>query len=275
MLYIVPSKWPKAGASIKKARKNFTVLNEKTNFVPLITGNKENKVYHITEMANQANNNTFNANDALNRSEAFLIKQKNKIIIAVAAIIVIIAGVLLYNRFVLQPREEKAATLMAKGQEYFAGGDFQKAINGDGAGFPGFLSIAKQYSSTKSGNLANLYVGISFAHMDKPQDALKYLEEYDTAGDAMIEAEAIGAMGDCYAALNQPDKAVEYFKKAAATADNNSLSPVFLVKAGEVLEAQKKYDEAISIYQQVKDEYVQSAIQQEIDKYIERATVSK
>ena len=91
----------------------------------------------------------------------------------------------------------------------------------------------------------------------------------------MIEAEAIGAMGDCYAALNQPDKAVEYFKKAAATADNNSLSPVFLVKAGEVLEAQKKYDEAISIYQQVKDEYVQSAIQQEIDKYIERATVSK
>ena len=43
----------------------------------------------------------------------------------------------------------------------------------------------------------------------------------------------------------------------------------------EVLEAQKKYDEAISIYQQVKDEYVQSAIQQEIDKYIERATVSK
>ena len=182
----MPSKWPKAGASIKKARKNFTVLNEKTNFVPLITGNKENKVYHITEMANQANNNTFNANDALNRSEAFLIKQKNKIIIAVAAIIVIIAGVLLYNRFVSQPREEKAATLMAKGQEYFAGGDFQKAINGDGAGFPGFLSIAKQYSSTKSGNLANLYVGISFAHMDKPQDALKYLEEYDTAGDAMI-----------------------------------------------------------------------------------------
>ena len=226
-------------------------------------------------MANQTKNNAAAANDTMNRTEVFIIKQKRNIIIAVVAIIVIIAGVLAYNHFVSQPREEKASTLIAKGQEYFAQGDFQKALNGDGAGFLGFIAIAKQSSGTKAGNLSNLYAGISFAHLDKPQDALKYLENYDTAGDEMIEAEAIGAMGDCYAALNQPDKAIEYFKKAAGKADNNSLSPVFLVKACEILESQKKYDEAIALYQQVKDNYVQSAMQQEIDKYIERATVKK
>lgn len=220
-------------------------------------------------------NSTASANNVMNRTEAFITSQKKRIIIAAAAVIAVIAGVLLYSNFVSQPREEKAATAIAKGQEYFAQGDFQKALNGDGAGFPGFLSIAKQYGSTKSGNLSNLYAGISFAHLGKAAEALKYLEEYDTAGDAMIEAEAIGAMGDCYATLKQPDKAVEYFKKAAETADNNSLSPVFLVKAGEILESQKKFDEAVSLYQKVKDEYLQSAMQQDIDKYIERASASK
>lgn len=267
--------WQKERHNVKKAPKNFTVLNEKTNFVPLITAQNETKEYHFTEMANQAKSSSINVNDALNRSEAFIIKQKNKIIIGVAAVIIIIAAILLYGHFVSQPREAKASTLIAKGQEYFAQGDFQKALNGDGAGYMGFISIAKQYSGTKAGNLSNLYAGISFAHTGKPQEALKYLEDYDTAGDAMIEAEAIGAMGDCYASLNQPDKAIEYFKKAAKTADNNSLSPVYLVKAGEILESQKKYDEAIALYQQVKDQYLQSVMQQEIDKYIERATVSK
>lgn len=91
----------------------------------------------------------------------------------------------------------------------------------------------------------------------------------------MIEPEAIGAIGDCYATLGQKDEAVEQFKKAAKTADNNSLSPVFLVKAGEILESQNKFDEAVKLYQEVKDKYVQSAMQQDIDKYIERATVKK
>ena len=213
--------------------------------------------------------------DVINRSESFFIKQKKAVIIVVAAIIVLVGRGLLYHNVVGIPNENKASTILAKGQEYFAAGDFQKALNGDGAGFPGFLSVARQYSSTKAGNLANFYAGICLYNMDKPQDALKYLKDYSTAGDEMIEAEAIGAIGDCYASLGQLDKAVEQFKKAASTADNNSLSPVYLVKAGEVLESQNKYDDAIALYQEVKDKYVQSAMQQEIDKYIERATVEK
>ena len=50
---------------------------------------------------------------------------------------------------------------------------------------------------------------------------------------------------------------------------------MYLVKAGEVLESDNKYDEALKLYQEVKDKYVQSAMQQDIDKYIERATVKK
>ena len=95
----------------------------------------------------------------------------------------------------------------------------------------------------------------------------------------MISPAAVAALGDAYAHLNQLDKAVESFKKAAKMADdeaedntNNSISPTFLIKAGEILESQNKKDEALQIYQDIKKKYVNSAAYQQIDKYIERAT---
>lgn len=75
----------------------------------------------------------------------------------------------------------------------------------------------------------------------------------------MISPAAQAALGDAYAHLNQLDKAVEAFKKAASMADdkaqddaNNSLSPTFLIKAGEILESQGKKADALSIYQDIK-----------------------
>ena len=53
---------------------------------------------------------------------------------------------------------------------------------------------------------------------------------------------------------------------------NNSISPVFLIQAGEILESQNKKDEALKIYQDIKTKYVNAPIAQEIDKYIERAS---
>lgn len=226
-------------------------------------------------MANINKNSANDASDVITRGEAFIIKQKKPLLIVVAAIIVLIGGGMLYHNFVSVPKEAKASTALAKGQEYFAQGDWQKVLNGDGAGFTGMLSISRQYSGTDAANLADLYAGIALYNTGKAQEALKYLKKYDTAGDAMIEAEAIGAMGDCYATLGQKDDAVKQFKKAAEKADNNSLSPIYLIKAGEILESESKFDEAIALYQQVKDKYVQSNIAQEIDRYIERANVKK
>ena len=46
-------------------------------------------------------------------------------------------------------------------------------------------------------------------------------------------------------------------------------------KDGMVYEAEKKYDKAIELYTKIKNEYPQSGEAQDIDKYIERATLSK
>lgn len=210
--------------------------------------------------------------ETLNSSETFFLKYKKGIIAGVIALIVIIAGVIVYNTYVKAPREDKANTALAKGQEYFAAEQYDKALNGDGAGFAGFVSIASDYSSTDAGNLANLYTGLCYAHLNKWTEAANYLEKYDGQGDQMISPAAIGALGNAYAHLNQLDKAVDVLKKAAAKADNNTLSPVYLIQAGEILEKQGKKDEALKLYQEIKDKYFNSMQYQTIDKYIERAT---
>lgn len=221
------------------------------------------------------------ATENINNREAFFMKYKKAILIAVAAIIVVIAGVFLYISQISGPREEKASTALSKGQTYFNNEMFEQAVNGDGAGFVGFAKLADEYSGTKAGNLANLYAGLCYANLGKWAEAQKSLESFSSEDDQMISPAAEAALGDAYAHLNQLDKAVDAFKKAASMADskadegtNNSLSPVFVIKAGEILESQGKKDEALKLYQDAKKKYVNAMLVQsgEIDKYIERAS---
>ena len=219
--------------------------------------------------------------ESLNIREAFFLKNKKIILGAVAAIIVVIAGIFVYNTQISSPREDKASTMLGKGQTYFNNEMFDQALNGDGAGYIGFAKIASEYGSTDAGNLANLYAGLCYANLGKWAEAEKSLDAFSSKGDQMISPAAEAALGDAYAHLNKLDDAVSAFKKAASMADskadddtNNSLSPVFLIKAGEILESQNKKADALSIYQDVKKKYVNSMLVQsgEIDKYIERAS---
>ena len=218
-------------------------------------------------------------NETLNAKEALFLKHRKNISIAIVVIILLVAGVICYNTYVSGPREQEASTALAKGQDYFANQQYDKALKGDGAGYAGFLSIASDYSNTDAGNLANLYAGLCYANMDKWNEAVQYLDGFSTSDDQMISPAAMAALGNAYAHLKQLDKAVECLKKAANMADseamdktNNSISPVFLIQAGEILESQNKKDEALKIYQDIKTKYVNAPITQEIDKYIERAS---
>lgn len=213
-----------------------------------------------------------NVEQPVNISESFVLKYKKAIIGTIVAIVLIIAGIIVYNTYYKAPRETKASTAIAKGQDYFNADQFDKALNGDGAGYEGFLKVAEAYSGTDAANLANLYAGLCYANQEKWNEAITYIEKYDGADDQLISPAAEGALGNAYAHINQLDMAVEHLKKAAKMADNNTLSPTFLIQAGEILESQNKKDEALKLYQEIKDKYFQSMQYQSIDKYIERAT---
>ena len=91
----------------------------------------------------------------------------------------------------------------------------------------------------------------------------------------MVAPAMKGAMGNCYAQLGQLDKASSMLLKAADEADNNTLSPIYLKQAGEILVKQGKYDDAIKAYTSIKDKYFRSYQAMDIDKYIEQAKLLK
>ncbi len=215
---------------------------------------------------------SLNVEQTLISSEAFINKYKRPVMYALIAVIVLVGGYILYRNFVSVPREAKANELMSKGQQYFALDNYEKALNGDGQGFPGFLKIADDYGSTKAGNLARLYAGLSYAKSGKYAEAVSCLEDFKDCDDAMVSPAAVGALGNCYAELGQPDKAASALLEAAKKADNNSLSPLYLIQAGEIFESQGKKDKALECYKEIKAKYVNSMQYADIDKYIERVS---
>ena len=228
-----------------------------------------------------AKNNISNAaplEQELNKQEAFFLKFRKQILTLVAAIIVIIGGYAAYKNLYAEPREDKASTALAKAQEMFGQGEFQKALNGDKT-MEGFLAVTENYGGTDAANLAKAYAGLCYANLGKWKEAVNCLEDFSAQDDMMISPAITGALANAYANTGDIDKAISTFKKAAKMADeeaaddtNNSLSPSYLISAARLLESQKKNSEALEIYKEVKEKYVNSAVSQDIDKYIERVS---
>lgn len=150
---------------------------------------------------------------------------------------------------------------------------FNKALKGDGK-FPGFLRIAKD--GGKSGNVAYYLAGTVYFNMSQYKEAIKQLEEFSPMSDNSISPLVISMLANAYACDKQIEKAIETFKKAAKLADNEAMTPKFLLEAGKLLESLNKKGEANKIYLQIKKEYPQfgqtqgGMMSSEIDKYIER-----
>jgi tetratricopeptide (TPR) repeat protein len=242
-----------------------------------------------------ANKGAVETQPALNKKEDFILKYKNMIIGGIIAVIVIIVGVVFWNNHKKAELQEAQTTSavpqmsvysamqeLQGGMAEFNDKNYLAALNGDSATKSmGFLKIADEYSSTPAGNVANLYAGLCYAHMDKWEDAVKYLEKYDDAGDAIISPAALGALGNAYAHVNKLDDAVKTLQKAAEKANNILQSPIYYWQAGGILEAQGKKAEALEMYKKVK-EYErlggiegisqQSPIVEMIDEYIARVS---
>ena len=209
---------------------------------------------------------------AMSSSEAFIIKYKNKFLAGIAAIVIVVGGVLGYQHFIAEPNEKKASEALFRGEQYFMADNYEFALNGDSLGYEGFLKVADEFSGTDAGQLANAYAGICYAQLGQYENAVKFLDKFN-ADDQLVSPALMGTLGNCYAQLGQLDKGAATLMKAADKADSQALSPIYLIQAGQIYEKLGKKSEALSAYQTVKDKYFNSYHAMEIDKYIERASV--
>ncbi|HEX6913719.1 MAG TPA: tetratricopeptide repeat protein, partial [Chitinophagaceae bacterium] len=210
--------------------------------------------------------------DAINRLDAFW-KQNQKVITSVAiGIIVVIGGWYAYQEYVVKPKEEKAREAIFVAEEYFRADSLQKALNGDSVN-KGFVYVIKNYGGTATGNLARYYAGVSYLRLEDYDNAIKYLEDFDT-DSKLIQANAWGRLADAYSMKGNKDKAVDLYKKAARHfPEEEANSSEFLFRAAQLLETENKNKEALELYRELKEKFPKSEKGGQADRYIYRIEV--
>ena len=204
--------------------------------------------------------------EAVSKTEKFLNENGKLIASAVAAVIVVCAGVFCWYKFAYQPKVDEAQGQMAVAEQNFRAGDYNVALIGDGNAL-GFAQIIEDYG-TKAGKSVYFYAGICELQNGNWEQAINYLEKYN-GKDAILAARATACLGDAYVGLENYSKALACFEKAAATADN-IYAATYLLKAGLVAEKLGDNKKALSCYETIKDQYPQSVEGYDIDKYIGR-----
>ncbi len=211
-----------------------------------------------------------NIEETLTKTEQFIINNQNTIYIVVAVLVAIVLGYFGWNKYYIEPKTQEALNQIYPAQQYFQADSLDKALFGDGNNL-GFVDIADEYSMTAPGKLANYYAGICYLKKGDYDKAIDLLGKY-SGNDEIISNMAIGAIGDAYLEKGDNDKAVDFYLKAARNKENKFSTPLFLFKAGEVYELQKKYQDALDLYNEIRINYLGSKEGREIEKYIGRVT---
>ncbi|WP_163324225.1 tetratricopeptide repeat protein [Draconibacterium mangrovi] len=205
---------------------------------------------------------------ALTKTEQFVEDNSKIISYVIGGIIIVVAAYLGFNKFYVQPKEDEAISQMFMAENYFEKDSFNLAINGDG-NYLGFLDIIDDYGMTKSANRAKYYTGISYLYLGEYENALDYLNDFET-DDLLLAPVAEGAKGDAYLELGETDSALKQYKKAYSVSDNELTTPVYMMKAANLLESMDELEDALALYEDIKAEYPQSSEGTNADRYIAR-----
>ena len=212
--------------------------------------------------------------ETANKTEAWVEKNQKLIFSIVGVIALLTVGYLLYQRFIVEPREDEAANAMFVAQQNFqqaADGTksdslYTLSLNGSEGQF-GFVDIADKYSGTDSGNLANYYAGIAYLNTGKYAEAISSLDKF-SSDDMVLGTLAIGAKGDAYSQQNKMKEALDQYEKAASNAKNEFTSPMFLLKAAKTALVLGNKETAIKHLNDIKDNYAASPEAQNVDALI-------
>ena len=208
-----------------------------------------------------------NVEVTLTKTEQYL-EENYKTLLIILGIIVLLVGIFWLLRLYQNKKNGEAQSQMFQAEKWLEMDSLKLALNGDG-NYLGFIDIERNYKMTKAGNLAKYCIGICYLHLGQYQDAIDYLSKYSKK-DKVIGSLATGAIGDAYIELGDLDKGVQKYLEAANSARNSFNTPIFLLKTAQVYETQKKYSDALKVYERIKEEYPESTEGTSIDKYIAR-----
>jgi TolA-binding protein len=203
---------------------------------------------------------------ALTKTERYIEENQKSIMIIIGSIVLVILLFLAVRNFYIRPQEKEAANQMYVAEQYFEQDSFNLALNGDGNNL-GFLDIISEYKITKSADLATLYAGLSYLHLEDYENAIAFLSDY-SSDDHILGPSSMGALGDAYVEIGDFKSAASAYRSAYRHKSNAYTTPRFLVKAAMVEVELGNIQEALDLYQRVKIDYPGSTQANQVDKNI-------
>ncbi|WP_010182170.1 tetratricopeptide repeat protein [Aquimarina agarilytica] len=220
--------------------------------------------------------------ETANKTEEWVAANQKYIFGIVGALALVALAYIAFDRFVKEPKEVEAANEIFQAQKYFTqaqeASSTQKdslyglALNG-GEGKLGLLDVIDQYGSTKTGNIANYYAGISYLNTKDYKNAITYLDKFKSK-DYILQALAYGALGDSFAQLEKGGvsaEALDYYNKAANLDANNFTTPKFLLKAAKMAIATGDTSTAIKNLETIASDYPKSNEYPEVETLLAKA----
>ena len=204
--------------------------------------------------------------EAVSKTEKFFNENGKLLGGIVLGLVVVAAAVFCWYKFAYQPAVEEAQGQMAVAEQNFRTADYELALNGDG-NVLGFAQIIDEYGA-KAGKSVYFYAGVCELQLGNWDLAIKYLQSYK-GSDAILKARATACIGDAYVGLENYEKALACFEKAASTIDN-MFAAGYLLKAGAVAEYLGKNEKALGFYETIKENHPGSMEAYDIEKYIGR-----
>ncbi|NEX11991.1 MAG: hypothetical protein C1942_04725 [Prosthecochloris sp.] len=168
---------------------------------------------------------------------AYLMKYQKQLIAAVA-LIILVAGGLIYLQQQNHVDEQKASELLGYASSRMDNGFYAVAIEGDST-FTGLKEISSRYRSTFSGQVAVLMLGDCYLALEQTTEALEHYRSYK-GNNRDLQAASLAGEALCLDRQQLTEEAAAALERASATAHNPALQAIYLsdaaglyIKAGQ------------------------------------------
>lgn len=195
----------------------------------------------------------------------FFEENRNVVYGALAGLVALALAIVGYAYYQAQ-QQEQAQQLLAQAVTSYENGNYQQALDGT-AETIGLLEIADEYGGTQAGNLATFYTADALYRTGDYDRALTYFQQFDKTED-FIGASALAAEASIYESREEFATAAEHYQEAANQFESDLTTPRYLMDAGRAYAEAGDYEQALEMYQTIKEEYPESQQAQNIDKYI-------
>lgn len=204
--------------------------------------------------------------------EEIIEQWKGNKILKVATFVVGIAvvaflGYLIYQKFIVEPNNQKSQEDLGLGLMYLEQDSLALAK-------AEFEYMVGEYDGNSGGEIAQYGLASVLFEEGDYEGALKELEGVEIE-DIYLSINTIGMMGDCYSEMGEYQKAVDKYIEAGDKYPNDATTPIFYMKAATCAEEVGSLDKALEFYKKIEADYPNYSRSNNIEKFIARAEGKK